>query len=113
MAAWTEMKDIFDIFLHCMNFKMVPRIFSPKPVLKAIDKSAIFTALMVTRSFFSPFLQFNYAQSYFEWDKIHSSCEENESMTKYFKENLRSRCKSSAALLITCIGLTSGNDKVL
>ena len=41
------MKDNFDMFLQCMNFRMVPGIFWPKPVLKALEKSAIFIALMV------------------------------------------------------------------
>ena len=41
------MKDNFDMFLQCMNFRMVPRIFLTKPVLKAVEKSAIFIALMV------------------------------------------------------------------
>ena len=44
------------MFLQCMNFRMVPRIFWPKPVIKAVEKSAIFIALMVRSMLFLPFL---------------------------------------------------------
>lgn len=74
----------------------------------------IFAIIIGLFGYFIPYFHlFNYAQSYFEWDKIHSSCEENDSMSTTYKVNLRSRCKSSAALLITCIGLTSGLSRVL
>ena len=42
------MKDFFDIFLHYMYLRMVSRIYLPKHVFKAVEKSAIFIALMVT-----------------------------------------------------------------
>ena len=41
------MKDFFDIFLHYMFLRMVSGNYLPKHVFKAVEKSAIFIALMV------------------------------------------------------------------
>ena len=43
------MKGIFDSFHHYMELRIVLRIYLPKPVFKACEKSAIFIALMVVR----------------------------------------------------------------
>ena len=44
------MKDFFDIFLHYMFLRMVSGNYLPKHVFKAVEKSAIFIALMVMRA---------------------------------------------------------------
>ena len=43
------MKDVFYIFLQCLSLRMVSfsRVVLPKHVFKAVEKSAIFIALMV------------------------------------------------------------------